>query len=122
LVNVATAGWLDPETGLASRRLFGMAAFRAVETRRYLVRAATTGVSGVFDPYGRVVASLPYGEAGVLLARVDDRTTTTPYARLGDAFALGCVVVAAASLFWRRDRLPTPPGTPPGRGRAGPCR
>jgi apolipoprotein N-acyltransferase len=101
LVNVANDGWLDPEAGMASRRLFAMAAFRAVETRRYLIRAATTGVSGVFDPYGRIVASLPYGEAGVLFARVDGQTTTTPYARLGDAFAIGCVAVAAAALFWR---------------------
>jgi apolipoprotein N-acyltransferase len=105
LVNVANDGWLDPETGMASRRLFAMAVFRAVETRRYLIRAATTGVSGVFDPYGRIVASLPYGEAGVLFAWVDGQTTTTPYVRLGDAFAMGCVAVAAAALFWRHVSL-----------------
>ncbi len=104
LVNVANDGWLDPETGIASRQLFAMGAFRAVETRRWLVRAATTGVSGVFDPYGRVVDSLPSGAADVLLTRVAGRTAMTPYARIGDAFALGCAGVAAAALWRRRGR------------------
>jgi apolipoprotein N-acyltransferase len=31
-----------------------MAAMRAVEQGRYLVRAANTGISGIVDPYGRV--------------------------------------------------------------------
>ena len=104
LVNVANDGWLDPETGVASRQLFAMGAFRAVETRRWLVRAATTGVSGVFDPSGRVVDSLPSGTADVLLTRVEGRTATTPYARIGDVFALGCVGVAANALVRRRTR------------------
>ena len=33
---------------------FEMAAMRAIEQGRYLVRAANTGISGIVDPYGRV--------------------------------------------------------------------
>ena len=102
LVNVSNDGWLDPHTGVASAQHFAMAPFRAVETRRYLVRAATTGISGAVDPYGRVLASLPAGEAGVLHVRVDGRAALTPYARVGDAFALGCVLVAVAAVARRR--------------------
>ena len=36
---------------------FAMASMRAIEHGRYLARAANTGISGVIDPYGRVVAS-----------------------------------------------------------------
>jgi apolipoprotein N-acyltransferase len=58
LVNVSNDGWVDGGYGTASEQHFAMSKFRAVETRRYLVRAASTGVSGIVDPFGRVVASV----------------------------------------------------------------
>ena len=102
LVNVSNDGWLDGGHGIASRQHFAMAAFRAVEARRYLVRAATTGVSGVIDPYGRVVDSLGPGAAGVISTSVAGRNTMTPYVRLGDAFAFSCMLLAATGLYHRR--------------------
>src|SRR5437870_103764 len=97
LVNVSNDGWLDGGSGVASRQHFAMAAFRAVETRRYLVRAATTGVSGVIDPYGRVVASLGPGEAGVVTASAAGRSALTPYAR---------VVASVGLAHWSGTRVP----------------
>ena len=102
LVNVSNDGWIDAGYGVASRQHFAMAAFRAVETRRYLVRAATTGVSGVVDPYGRVVDALPPHTAGTLVANVAGRTTITPYVRMGDAFAVACVLIAGLALLGGR--------------------
>src|SRR5262249_45781143 len=109
LVNVSNDGWLDPRTGVASAQHFAMAPFRAVETRRYLVRAATTGISGAIDPYGRLVASLPAGEAGGPRVRVDGRPGLPPYSRVGDALALGCVLLGVAAVAKRRPgpRAPT---------------
>ena len=40
---------------------FEMAAMRAIEQGRYLVRAANTGISGIVDPYGRVLARTQAG-------------------------------------------------------------
>jgi apolipoprotein N-acyltransferase len=112
LVNVSNDGWLDGGHGIASRQHFAMAVFRAVESRRYLVRATTTGISGVIDPYGRVVAMLPPNRPGVVTASVAGRTPITPYSRLGDGFAVGCALVASAlcwrhrpAVAWRRRRL-----------------
>ena len=102
LVNVSNDGWLDRGSGVASRQHFAMAVFRAVETRRYLVRAATTGVSGMIDPYGHVEATLGPGEVGVLTAPVAGRGGLTPYVRLGDAFAFACVLAAVGALAARR--------------------
>jgi apolipoprotein N-acyltransferase len=112
LVNVSNDGWLDGGQGVASRQHFTMAIFRAVETRRYLVRAATTGVSAIVDPFGVVVDSLPPGASGTLRATVAGRVGTTLYVRLGDFFALACVLVAAGVLYRRRSRRPVTAASP----------
>jgi apolipoprotein N-acyltransferase len=105
LVNISNDGWLDGGYGAASRQHFAMAAFRAVESRRYLVRAATTGVSGVIDPYGRVVEARAPGTVGIGSTRVSGRQEITPYVRFGDAFAFGCAAAAVAGLLRGRLRL-----------------
>ena len=97
LVNIANDGWLDSIGDGASRQHFAMSIFRAVETRRYLVRSATTGISGIVDPYGRVVAALDTRVAGTLVGGVVPSTVITPYVRYGDVFATGCV---GAVLGW----------------------
>jgi len=102
LVNLANDGWLDGEWGVASRQHFAMAKLRAVETRRPLVRAATTGISGVIDPFGRVVTATAPNVPAVATATVIPRSGLTPYVRFGDAFAIGCVLFALAALLPRR--------------------
>lgn len=99
LVNVSNDGWLDAGTGVASRQHFAMATFRAVETGRYLVRAATTGISGVIDPHGRVVAKIEPNTSGVLSAVVVGEQRLTPYVRYGDLFAYLCGLIASAGLL-----------------------
>ena len=49
-----------------------------------LVRAANTGISGVIDPVGRVIASLPLGAEGVLDARLPAAGAPTVYVRFGN--------------------------------------
>ena len=105
LVNVSNDGWLDGGHGIASRQHFAMAVLRAVETRRYLVRAATTGVSGVVDPYGRVVGTLAPGAIGTLAVPVAGRTLVTPYVRFGDTFALLCSLSVVLALGVPRPAL-----------------
>jgi apolipoprotein N-acyltransferase len=102
LINLANDGWLDATRGIASRQHFAMAVFRAVETNRYLVRAATTGVSGIIDPYGRVTDTLASGESGVITASIPGRRGTTLYVRIGDAFAFGCLAFAFGVLLLPR--------------------
>jgi apolipoprotein N-acyltransferase len=112
LVNVSNDGWLDGGSGVASGQHFAMAAFRAVEARRYLVRGAITGISGIIDPYGRVEQRLEPHTSGVVFAHVAGRSAMTPYVRFGDAFAFACGIVTLALLalgsplpIWHRKRL-----------------
>ena len=73
---------------------FQQATMRAIEQGRFLVRAANTGISGVVDPYGRVMARTPLFERRILTVDVRLLEDRTLYSRTGDVFAYGCVVVA----------------------------
>ena len=102
LVNVTNDAWYG--TTSAPQQHLAMAAFRAVENRRYLVRAANTGISAVVDPWGRVLEATALFEQAVLVREVPFVAETSFYARHGDVFARGCAAVAAALLAasWRR--------------------
>ena len=54
LANPANDYWFGAREPQAEQ--LASAAFRAIENRRYLVRATSTGISAVIDPQGRVVA------------------------------------------------------------------
>ena len=71
---------------------------RAVEQRRYLVRASTSGPSAVVDPWGRVQARTSMGESAVLHGSVRPRRELSLYAKIGDSFALCCAIAAVAAL------------------------
>ena len=83
---------------------FEQASMRAIEEGRYLVRAANTGISGIVDPYGRVVARSDLFETAVLTAEVRYIDLRTVYARIGDLFAYVSVVLTGA-LFVAIPRL-----------------
>lgn len=70
-----------------------MAAFRAVENGVSLVRPAATGISSVFDPWGRPLGTSDYFAPGdtTLTVQVPVRGVRTLYAATGDLFAWLCV-------------------------------
>ena len=78
---------------------FQQARMRAIEGGRFLVRAANTGISGVIDPYGRVVARTPLFETEVVTADVRLLDGLTVYARFGDSLAYACAAITAMMLW-----------------------
>lgn len=96
LVNVTNDAWFA-RTG-APYQHFAMAALRAVENRRALVRAANTGISGVVDPAGRVTVSTDLFVDAAFSAEVPLLDGTTVYGRIGDLFALACLAAAVGGL------------------------
>lgn len=60
-----------------------MTPLRAVEHRRWVVRVASSGISQVVDPYGRVRLTTPIGKPAILPAEVALFGGLTLYARFG---------------------------------------
>ncbi len=84
---------------------FEQASLRAIEQGRYLARSANTGISGIVDPYGRIVARSQLFEQTTLVGDARFLTDRTIYNRIGDVFAYACAVLAAgAILMGRRKR------------------
>ncbi|MBZ5516250.1 MAG: apolipoprotein N-acyltransferase [Acidobacteriia bacterium] len=94
LVNISDDGWFG--NSAAPFQHLEMARLRAIENRRYLLRATNDGITVVIEPYGRIIARLPRHEFAVLKAQFDFLSQRTFYTRHGDVFAWLSVVVAAA--------------------------
>jgi len=86
LVNVTNDAWYGKSP--ATWQHMQAARMRAVETGRYLLRAANTGVSAIIAPDGRVVNSMPWFTQGVVYGEYRDATQQTPYLRRGDSLLL----------------------------------
>ena len=92
LVNVTNDAWYGRTS--APHQHLAMAAFRAVENGKYLVRAANTGISAVVDPRGRVLERTPLFEPAALVRDVPLVPGQTFYSRHGDVFAWACFAAA----------------------------
>ena len=68
LVNLTFDTWFGETAAPFQHHL--IAAFRAIENRRYLIRASNSGYSAVVDPLGQTIASNPPFVPGTLEAKV----------------------------------------------------
>ncbi len=99
LVNITNDGWFDT-TSAPYQHLF-MAKFRSIENRVWLLRAANTGISGAFDPTGRLVDSIGLAESGWINIQMSaPRDVGSFYTKFGDLFAWSCIIVFSMILFW----------------------
>ena len=96
LVNLTNDAWFGTSAGPYQH--FEMVRVRAVENRRYVLRAANTGISAIVDPEGRVVARTRLMEEQILQGSIAPRRAKTFYVRHGDVFAILCAILAAAAL------------------------
>lgn len=80
---------------------FDIVRFRAIEQRRYLIRASTSGPSAVIDPWGRVLAQTERFARGAAAGPVAPRRALSIYGRVGDLFALLCTLAVLVALVVR---------------------
>jgi apolipoprotein N-acyltransferase len=81
---------------------FAQARLRAIEEGIPVVRATPTGISGVISPVGKVLATMPRDQAGVIDAVIPPPRSPTLFARLGLwVSAMFAVMLGLAGLILR---------------------
>jgi apolipoprotein N-acyltransferase len=114
LVNVTNDAWYG--RSLAAEQHNQIAAMRALESGRPLLRATNTGITSAIGHDGREIARLPWFTRGILEVEVAGRSGLTPYVRWGDAIpiavAAAMLAVALAAGRQRREPLPSAAGLP----------
>jgi apolipoprotein N-acyltransferase len=104
LVNVTNDAWYG--RSIAARQHNQIAAMRALELGRPMLRATNTGITAAIGHDGIVKAELPWFTKGILEVSVTGRRGSTPYLAFGDgpALAAALLVLAAALATARRPR------------------
>ena len=104
--NVSNLGWFGDTVALPQH--LNISRLRTLEFQRPMLRATNTGATAAIDHQGAVLAQLPAYTAGVLSARIEGRSGTTPFAwwagRLGlwPLVAAALLVLAAAVVLKRQ--------------------
>jgi apolipoprotein N-acyltransferase len=94
LINQTNDAWFGDTVAPYQHHI--IAAFRAIENDRYLLRSTNTGLTAIVDPLGRTLASLlPYTE-GILPMQVSLRSARTVFSLFPIPFLW--LLAAAASL------------------------
>lgn len=102
LVNASNDAWY--KTWSAPEQLLTMSAFRAIETRRYLVRPVNHGISAVIDPLGRVVKTIGLLQEDAVVVPIQKLSGQSFYTRCGPVIAWFWGLAALAVLLavrWR---------------------
>ena len=104
---ITNDGWWGNTSGKDQHFLY--AKLRAIETRRWVVRSANTGISGFIDQQGDVIRRSEWWVPTALKQDINLNDEQTFYVRTGDYFATaGCLgsgafaVLIAVSVFRRR--------------------
>jgi apolipoprotein N-acyltransferase len=99
LVNITNDAWYG--RSVAPWQHARLAQWRAIETRRSLLRVTNTGVTSLINAEGEMVKSLPIFTPAVLKTEVDILEGETLYVRFGDWFAWGITFISLGIGLWQ---------------------
>ncbi len=85
MVVVTNDGWY--ETPPEPQQHAGQSIFRAIETRKPILRCANTGISMVVEPSGNIRKKLVLNSGGVIETDINPVKRVTFYTKYGDKFA-----------------------------------
>ena len=97
LVYVINDGWY--ETAPEPQQHAYRAIYRAIETRRPIVRCANTGISMIIDQFGNIQHELELNKQGSIVAEIHPQNKITFYVKYGDIFIYFMILVIILCMF-----------------------
>lgn len=92
IVLITNDGWWDSPGGYQQHLAY--ARLRCIETGRWMVRVANTGITALINPNGEIIDSTPYGKEAVLKGVVYGRDEISYYASHGDFIGVAALCLA----------------------------
>ncbi|MBK5270133.1 MAG: apolipoprotein N-acyltransferase, partial [Bacteroidia bacterium] len=105
---ITNDGWWGNTPG--HKQHMNYARLRAIETRKWVVRSANTGISCFIDPYGFVINPQPWDKEAAIKLNVPINISKTFFVRNGDLLSkvasIVCIVFLVMNIvFWVRKKL-----------------
>ena len=97
LLIITNDGWWGNTPGHLQH--FEYARLRAIETRRYVLQCANTGISGVIDNEGNVLQKTDYWKEAVVKVKAPLFYDKTFFVKFGDELEWALVVLAVFFVF-----------------------
>lgn len=94
---ITNDGWWGDTSG--HEQHFAYARLRAIEFRRWVVRSANNGISGIIDPSGAIEIETKYWTQTAFRYRVPILNELTFYARYGDWLPIALVIFTGAGIL-----------------------
>jgi len=106
LLNITNDAWYGESTGPRQHLL--QTRVRALEEGLPLVRSASTGISAVIDPYGRIIESIDLNKRGVINSQLPRKLTSDTLYSYYKEWIFACIsvmLIIANIVFVRRKAL-----------------
>ncbi len=95
---ITNDGWWKNTPG--HKQHMNYARLRAIETRKWVVRSANTGISCFIDPYGTVIDPQPWDTAAAIKMQVPVANGKTFFVKYGDILSRIMLVLSPALILW----------------------
>jgi apolipoprotein N-acyltransferase len=95
MVNLTNDAWYGDSA--APYQHLAIARLRAVENRRYLLRATNSGISAVIEPSGKIQTSTGLLQEAIGTGHFAFVEKMTLYTRYGDVFVFLCAIILCAA-------------------------
>lgn len=95
---ITNDGWWGDTSG--HEQHFAYARLRAIEFRRWVVRSANNGISGIIAPSGNIKVETEYWTTTAFRYDVPVINEQTLYARLGDWLPISMIIITGFGVLW----------------------